>query len=171
MRTGFERTWQDYRNGFGNFNCDFWLGLDKIHQITSQAKYRLEILIDNGAGYKQCFYVPFRVGDASSNFTARLPQFNDDTVCNSLLANDAGFGINDIPFSAADHDSTVENCPSVLKSGWWFNDVCPVGNPNGPYISKNTFLINSSPPRLRIGGTYSGDWVKNFLMRVENVGE
>ncbi|XP_064611613.1 angiopoietin-4-like [Liolophura sinensis] len=169
-RTSFQRSWQDYRDGFGDFTCDFWLGLDKIHQITSQAQYKLEILIDDGTGYKQCFYDPFRVEGASSNFTASLVQFDEDPDCNSFLGNDAGFGINNIPFSTTDHDSTTNRCPSVLTSGWWFDNVCPVGNPNGPYISQNTFLNNNSPPRLRIGGTYAGKWVKEFLMRIENVG-
>ena len=36
----FCRGWSDYKNGFGNLNGEFWLGLDKIHRLT-KTKNRL----------------------------------------------------------------------------------------------------------------------------------
>ena len=32
----FFRNWEDYKNGFGNLDGEFWLGNQHIHQITNQ---------------------------------------------------------------------------------------------------------------------------------------
>ena len=35
----FNRTWNEYRNGFGVATGDYWLGLEHIHQITSKVSH------------------------------------------------------------------------------------------------------------------------------------
>ena len=36
-------TWADYKAGFGSIDADFWLGLEKMHLMTSSQPYRLRI--------------------------------------------------------------------------------------------------------------------------------
>jgi hypothetical protein len=35
----FYAGWNDYKNGFGDLHTEFWLGNEKIHQLTNQGQY------------------------------------------------------------------------------------------------------------------------------------
>uniref|UniRef100_A0A3Q3IRI4 Fibrinogen C-terminal domain-containing protein n=1 Tax=Monopterus albus TaxID=43700 RepID=A0A3Q3IRI4_MONAL len=35
----FDRTWRDYRDGFGDLHSEFWLGNDHIHDLSTQGDY------------------------------------------------------------------------------------------------------------------------------------
>lgn len=41
----FTRNWETYRNGFGSFTGDFFLGLEKIHRLTKYQPHDLYIYI------------------------------------------------------------------------------------------------------------------------------
>ena len=35
----FDRSWSEYKQGFGNVESEFWLGNEKLHQITRESKH------------------------------------------------------------------------------------------------------------------------------------
>ena len=41
----FQKPWSDYKNGFGDINSDFWLGLESLNNLTSteNTNWRLEV--------------------------------------------------------------------------------------------------------------------------------
>ena len=47
----FNRTWDDYKHGFGNLVGEFWLGLDKINRLTrnkTKNKLRIDLGVETG---------------------------------------------------------------------------------------------------------------------------
>ena len=45
--TSFERDWVDYKTGFGNISHNYWMGLDRIHQLAAPglgAKLRIDLI-------------------------------------------------------------------------------------------------------------------------------
>ena len=49
-RVDFFRGWDDYKRGFGNLNDNFWLGLDKIHRLTTSGSYKLRVDLEDVPG-------------------------------------------------------------------------------------------------------------------------
>ena len=45
----FNRSWCDYKHGFGNLNGEFWLGLDKINRLTWRTKNKLRVDLSDAA--------------------------------------------------------------------------------------------------------------------------
>ena len=46
----FYRGWTEYKRGFGNLTGEFWLGLDKLHRLTSSGKYKLRVDLEDFEG-------------------------------------------------------------------------------------------------------------------------
>ena len=46
----FYNYWDDYKNGFGNLNGEFWLGLDKIYRLTEKKRNRLRVDLEETTG-------------------------------------------------------------------------------------------------------------------------
>lgn len=39
----FYRNWQDYKTGFGDLSGEFWMGNDKIYELTNQGDLSFKI--------------------------------------------------------------------------------------------------------------------------------
>ena len=66
----FNRTWNDYKCGFGNLVGEFWLGLDKINRLT-QNKTKNMLRIDLGVTTRQTVHAEygwFGIGNATADY-------------------------------------------------------------------------------------------------------
>jgi hypothetical protein len=43
----FYRNRTDYKTGFGNLSCEFWLGLDKIHRLSASGQNVLRVDLES----------------------------------------------------------------------------------------------------------------------------
>ena len=46
----FNRHWSDYKHGFGNLSGEFWLGLERIHRLTSDNNSMLRVDMEDFEG-------------------------------------------------------------------------------------------------------------------------
>ena len=69
VREDFYRTWQEYQEGFGDLEGEFWLGLDVLHQLTSSQPQELRIdLADYEGNKRYAKYGTFSVGNEDDKY-------------------------------------------------------------------------------------------------------
>ena len=116
----FARSWIDYVNGFGANNCNFWMGLEKMYQLTRTGSYKikLEILSDVGR-IVSAEYGSFSLNSQTNLYTVHVSGY---TGSDGDLMN-YGSSFSGMPFSTYDADNgpCSSNCGSVCGIGWWYN--------------------------------------------------
>ncbi|XP_071101646.1 fibrinogen-like protein 1 [Haliotis cracherodii] len=131
--THFNRSWQEYKDGFGDLNKDFWLGNEKIGYITNGRSHMLTFrTADISTTVKrQRIYTQFNLSqDGLYRMTYERtwghgedPDYNGGDCLGDLKGQ---------PFSTFDHDNddSTLNCAQEHQSGFWFKNCTPC-NPNG----------------------------------------
>ncbi|KAM8709249.1 hypothetical protein ACLKA7_016111 [Drosophila subpalustris] len=134
----FERSWLEYREGFGNLAGDFFIGLDKLHALTSSALHELRIVLEDFEGnVAYAGYDAFAISGEREFFTLQLlGQFQNQLVpsAGDSLSYQAG-----AKFSTFDNDNDncLEcNCAHRHKAAGWFNS-CGTSNLMGVYHAQN----------------------------------
>ena len=82
----FYRYWHDYKHGFGDLKSEFWLGLDKIHRLTSDNNSMLRVDLEDFEGntaYAE--YKMFGVMSEKDKYKLILGSYSGRTVISSLL--------------------------------------------------------------------------------------
>ncbi|XP_041467362.1 angiopoietin-related protein 1-like [Lytechinus variegatus] len=115
----FERSWDDYKHGFGNLSTEFWLGNELIHELTSLVNYRLRIeMVHENGTTSHSKYQRFRVEDEGSGYRLHVLRYD---------GGDAGdaFGLHDgYSFSTIDRDNdqlpgNKSSCARLKGAGWY----------------------------------------------------
>ncbi|XP_070188811.1 microfibril-associated glycoprotein 4-like [Littorina saxatilis] len=132
----FYRDWNQYQQGFGSMNGEFWLGLDALHMLTSRQEQELRVDLmkwDGTKGYAT--YSNFSISDSSNNYRLNLGSFTGGDAGDSLLYYHRG-----MQFTTwdRDHDTYSDNnCAVGHHSAWWFN-ACFNSNLNGMYMTTSS---------------------------------
>jgi len=125
----FYLTWKNYKFGFGNLHGNFWLGLEKIHQLTSQKQYelRFDLIVNSTQFYAT--YDSFMLFSEVENYELLVGGY-------SGTAGDSFSSHNGFPFSTKDRDNDINpsNCAQEFHGAWWYSQ-CEVSNLNGKWNS------------------------------------
>lgn len=111
----FDRNWTTYRNGFGSFEGDFFLGLENIYRLTSEQPHELYIQMGrfDGSSYYARYEKFALTGEDDQYRLAQLGKFTGNT---SDLLN---YHINR-RFSTFDRDNSLADCLKYFAGGWWY---------------------------------------------------
>ena len=145
----FYLPWEDYKNGFGNFTREHWLGLEKLHRLTKNGVWKLRVDLEdiyNNTAYAE--YSNFAIGDESTKYTLSIGEYSG-TAGDSLSMHA------NMAFTTYDKDHDVwdySNCASNRKGAWWYGH-CGNSNLNGLY---------KGLPVIHYTGMYWRDWKTSY---------
>ncbi|XP_023677753.1 angiopoietin-related protein 6 [Paramormyrops kingsleyae] len=122
----FFRTWEQYKQGFGNLDGEYWLGLEHLYWLSAQAVYRLRVVLEDWQG-RQVFaeYDSFRLEPESDSYRLRIGEYRGTAGDSLSWHNNKAFTTLD-----RDRDGYSGNCAHYQKGGWWYH-MCAHSNLNG----------------------------------------
>jgi len=83
----FNRLWNDYKQGFGNKNGNFWLGLETLHNITnSGGRYKLRAEMESWQNETSCVeYSVFSVASEVDKYRLTCDGYGDVSNASDAL--------------------------------------------------------------------------------------
>ncbi|KAH8249361.1 hypothetical protein KR032_008851, partial [Drosophila birchii] len=96
----FYREWNEYEKGFGRADGEYFVGLARLHALTSSVRQELLILMEDYEGEQRyATYDNFRVGGEAKNYTL------ESVGCFSGTAGDSFTYHEGMQFSTKDRDN------------------------------------------------------------------
>jgi len=138
----FDRTWDEFKAGFGDISGDYWLGNDQIHQLTKDDDYKLRVdIVATDSGRTQEYpywaeYSTFTVGDEKSHYQLRIKRYTAGNAGDILGA------FNEMPFSIPIPVTTMPYGYSNARV-----TIMPYGYNNALPLQQSP-TVTTVPPRL-----------------------
>uniref|UniRef100_UPI00358FAC12 angiopoietin-2-like n=2 Tax=Myxine glutinosa TaxID=7769 RepID=UPI00358FAC12 len=123
----FHRTWDEYKQGFGEPSGEHWLGNEPVHQLSRARPQQLRVELSDWAGARAfSLYDRFGLASERLNYRLMIKGFGGTAGRFSSL------GQSGLDFSTldSDHDNCACRCSLMATGGWWF-DACGASNLNG----------------------------------------
>ncbi|XP_060102598.1 fibrinogen alpha chain [Heteronotia binoei] len=150
----FNRTWEDYKKGFGSVdgkgNGELWLGNENLHILT-QKDTVLRVEVEDWEGNEAYAEYYMHIGSEMKGYRLRISDY-EGTAGDALIIGSEEEGSEytahaNMKFSTFDRDSDQweENCAEVYGGGWWYNN-CQAANLNGIYYSGGQYDPRNNIP-------------------------
>ncbi|XP_065058543.1 ficolin-1-like [Rhopilema esculentum] len=116
----FFRDWDAYKQGFGDMDGNFWLGLEKLHKLAAPGKgaiLRVDLKHMDFADKKYAKYSLFEISGESDGYRLKVGGYSGDAGDSLIYHNDMKFSTKD-----KDHDNLHNgNCALAHAGAWWYN--------------------------------------------------
>ncbi|KNC26519.1 hypothetical protein FF38_02241, partial [Lucilia cuprina] len=132
----FFRNWEEYENGFGDVDGEFFIGLKKLYALTNYngPQELLIIMEDANSTAAYAKYDTFAIGNDTEMYKLKkLGKFTGS-------AGDSLKGHLGMKFTTKDRDNDTHatlNCAAHFTGAWWYT-ACHSSNLNGKY-GDNTY--------------------------------
>uniref|UniRef100_A0A4Y0BFS4 Fibrinogen C-terminal domain-containing protein n=1 Tax=Anopheles funestus TaxID=62324 RepID=A0A4Y0BFS4_ANOFN len=157
----FFRNWKEYKHGFGNLDGEFWLGLDRIYQLTVSRPHELVVLLEDFDGTKKyAKYDQFEIGDESEKYILKMLGEYSGNAGDSLAFQ------KNMTFSTFDEDNDTHdiNCAITYTGAWWYQK-CHYSNLNGKYLRGPTEEYGTGMVWLTFRGHYYSLKMSKMMIR------
>ncbi|XP_072331721.1 tenascin-X-like isoform X3 [Scyliorhinus torazame] len=126
-KTNFMRNWKAFSTGFGALTGEHWLGLQYLHQMTSQQRYELRVDLRNGNESAYAVYDNFMVESPAKRYRLTVGGYHGNAGDSLSYHHGSNFTTLD-----SDNDEALTNCAVSYRGGWWYKN-CHRVNLNGEY--------------------------------------
>ena len=140
----FNRTWAEYRDGFGksDHHMELWLGNENVRQvILSYNGTPCELRIEGYDQNERSFYIEasnFRLDSERDNYVLRF-----DGITTAVNASGTNLLYHrDQPFKTFDSNQGDSHCTGEHNGGWWYRHCAEVYL-NGPYKMPKSMYVTS----------------------------
>lgn len=168
----FNRSWVDYKEGFGSPSGELWIGNEYLHQLTHHRAYTLRVKVrDWTLETRYAAYSSFAVDSEDEKYRLYLGDYTGGTASGNQAADlEKGFLFhNNTMFSTYDQAndlSTLEPCiPLHGYGGFWYADCAMIG-PTNPYSPNDCNCKDSIKWVAWHGGRYS---LKKFVITIRPI--
>ncbi|XP_068158655.1 microfibril-associated glycoprotein 4 isoform X2 [Drosophila tropicalis] len=126
----FNRKWTDYKIGFGPLTNEFFIGLEKLHQLSSSDNYELLVQLQNRKQeLRYAVYDHFSIGSESEQYRLNvLGKYQGDAGDALRQHMNKKFSTHDM-----DNDESDGNCAAAQSAAFWYGNSCTLSNPFGLY--------------------------------------
>jgi len=116
----FNRSWAEYKVGFGYHWDNYWIGNDRLSELTANGSCRLQIYLQQrGTGnWYYAHYDSFKVRSEAYNYLLEVDGYSGSAGRDAFGAN------NNCMFSTydRDNDNFRFNCALAFGGGFWYNN-------------------------------------------------
>uniref|UniRef100_A0A673GCF3 Tenascin-N-like n=1 Tax=Sinocyclocheilus rhinocerous TaxID=307959 RepID=A0A673GCF3_9TELE len=137
----FMRRWREYMKGFGELTDEFWLGLEKIHELTNTPT-QYEVRFDLGLGSERTYavYDNFKVAPSKQRFKLTIGNYKGNAGDAMTYHQGGSFSTVD-----SDNDIALGNCALTHQGAWWYKN-CHLANLNGRFgDNRHSLGVNWEP--------------------------
>ncbi|XP_067309566.1 tenascin-N [Pseudorasbora parva] len=137
----FMKRWREYIKGFGELKEEFWLGLEKIHELTNTpTQYEARFDLGSGSERKYAVYDNFKLAPVKQKFKLTIGNYKGDAGDAMTYHQGGSFSTVD-----SDNDIALGNCALTHQGAWWYKN-CHLANLNGKFgDNRHSMGVNWEP--------------------------